>query len=64
MADKAGIDRHQPRDAFRFRQSRERHEMHHDAGRKPHREQQAERDAEPTMKQNERAHYAVMLPLG
>jgi hypothetical protein len=32
--------------------------MHDDAGRKPHREEQAETDAQPSMDDNERTHHA------
>ncbi len=50
------IDRHQPGKAFRFRQRRKRNEVHHDPGREPHREQQAERDPKPAVQQDNRAH--------
>ena len=53
------IDRGQPIDALGFGQRRKRNEMHHDAGGKPHREQQAKRDAQPAMNQDQDAHAAL-----
>jgi hypothetical protein len=55
------IERRQTGEAFRFSQHRKRHEMHHDAAREPHREQQTKRDAERTMKQDESARHCRIV---
>ena len=56
LFDTGESDRRQPGESLRFRQRGKRHKMHDDTGREPHREQQAECDAQPAMQQNERAH--------
>jgi hypothetical protein len=45
MRDSRQIENGRPGKAFNFRQSGKRNEMHDDAARKPHCEQQTERDA-------------------
>jgi len=61
--DRARVNWRQPAEPLRFGERRKRHEMHHDAGCKPHREEQAERDAQPAMQQDERARHAVRFLL-
>jgi hypothetical protein len=48
-------------EAFGFCQGGKRHEMHDDAARKPHGEEQAERDTQPAMQQSQRAHHGFQV---
>jgi hypothetical protein len=58
------IDRCESGAPIRRRERRIRHEMHDDAARKPHREQQTERHAQSKMRKDKHADHDRALPLG
>ena len=55
IRDQRGIDGSEAIELLGFAERREWYEMHDDAGGEPHGEQQAERDAQPSMDDYERA---------